>query len=215
MTTKTATPPHGDFQENDLEREVASVYRNHFRELLAYAVHLVRGPDIAQDAVQEAFLRYFVERRYGRSVDNPRAWLYRVVHNYLLDRQSSATAKREAPWEDAGAILDESPNPEAELAQAQAAEQLTSLLSGRELLCVRLRAEGFSYDEAAEIMGIRPGTVSALLTRAHKKLRMANGNCRGLRARTLEALYFLLRKEPPDSPRHRHADPLPECEAPV
>jgi DNA-directed RNA polymerase specialized sigma24 family protein len=41
--------------------------------------------------------------------------------------------------------------------------------------CVRLRTEDLSYDEIAGVLGVRAGTVGALLTRAHDKIRKAVG----------------------------------------
>ena len=43
----------------------------------------------------------------------------------------------------------------------------------RELDCLRLRVEGFSYQEIAQVLGVRPGTVGALLPRVYSKLRDA------------------------------------------
>jgi DNA-binding CsgD family transcriptional regulator len=86
------------------------------------------------------------------------------------------------------------PGPEAMVEQAQMAEQITSLLTGREMECLRLRSEGSSYEEIAGILGVRPGTVSALLTRAHKKLLTPDGDRSTLRDRTVRALHFLFQK---------------------
>jgi DNA-directed RNA polymerase specialized sigma24 family protein len=65
----------------ELEQEVAALYIEHASRLLRYAETLARNQDMGRDAVQEVFLRYFAERRYGNVVENPRAWLYRVLHN--------------------------------------------------------------------------------------------------------------------------------------
>jgi DNA-directed RNA polymerase specialized sigma24 family protein len=45
--------------------------------------------------------------------------------------------------------------------------------------CVRLRMEDLRYEEIAAVLGLRAGTVGALLTRAHDKIRKAVGE--GLR----------------------------------
>ena len=50
-----------------------------------------------------------------------------------------------------------------------------SILSPRERECVQLRLEGFGYNEIADILRIRPGTVAALLARGLKKLRQNGG----------------------------------------
>src|ERR1700674_2388183 len=131
---------------------------------------MTKSRDAARDAVQEVFLRYFMERSYGRLVAHPRAWLYRVLRNYLLDRIDSAAVRREVGSENAADLPDRNHGPEDIVRHTQRANHLRSMLSPRELECLCLRADGLSYDEAAEVLGVRPGTVSSLLTRVHKKL---------------------------------------------
>jgi DNA-directed RNA polymerase specialized sigma24 family protein len=53
-----------------LEQELVCLYQEHAAALSRYAV---------------SFARYFIERRYGRIMANPRTWLYHVLRNYLLD----------------------------------------------------------------------------------------------------------------------------------
>ena len=66
-------------------------------------------------------------------------------------------------------------------------------MSDRELDCLLLRAEGLEYEEIAETMGVRSGTVGALLSRAQHKLRPSGESVsRGLG--TLEAIRFLFRE---------------------
>jgi RNA polymerase sigma-70 factor (ECF subfamily) len=178
--------PHGW-----LESAVVSAYESYSSELFAYATAIIHQHDAALDAVQEAFLRYFVELSYGRTVEHPRAWLYRVVRNYLLDRIGSAAAQRESPLPVGDRFSEPAPGPDVILQHAQLARSLVSLLSPREMECVRLRAENLSYEEIAAILKVRPGTVSALLTRAHKKLSGSGDDKYTLRHLTIAALHFL------------------------
>jgi RNA polymerase sigma-70 factor (ECF subfamily) len=183
--------PEWDSVPSEIERVVVAAYENYAAELFAYATSIIHGEDGALDAVQESFLRYFVELSYGRRVQNPRAWLYRVVRNYLLDRMGSAAVNREILMAETDEMAEPKPGPEAMVEQAQMAEQITSLLTGREMECLRLRSEELSYEEIAGVLGVRPGTVSALLTRAHKKLLTPDGDGGTLRGRTVRALHFL------------------------
>jgi RNA polymerase sigma-70 factor (ECF subfamily) len=176
---------------SDTERDVVAAYEKYSAELFAYATSIVHGEDGALDAVQESFLRYFVELSYGRRVENPRAWLYRVVRNYLLDRIGSAAVKRETLLAETDEVAEQKPGPEAMIERAQLAKRITSLLTGREMECLRLRSEDLSYDQIANVLGVRPGTVSALLTRAHKKLLAPDGDSRTSQSRTVGALHFL------------------------
>lgn len=178
--------------ETELECEVAALYSAHARELHRFAALILRQQDGASDAVQEAFLRYFAERKCGGSIENPRAWLYRVLHNYLLDRQAKAAIKREVASEDVVEPLDGAHDPEVRVARSQAARQIARDLTGREFECLLLRAEGLSYEEMATALGIRSGTVGALLARVRRKLLDVPGNDGSTRLGIAEALGSLL-----------------------
>lgn len=179
-----------------LESEVRELYSLYGSSLRRYAGALSRSPDSAPDAVQEVFLRYFVERSYGRQIGNPRAWLYRVLRNHLLDTRKTAESKHEVI---AGAIefvpgLPE--DPEATLHLSQTARHLLALLSAREREALALRHQGLSYEEVADVLGLRIGTVGALLARAYRKLREgAAGDRANFSLRTAQAIRSLLVQE--------------------
>jgi RNA polymerase sigma-70 factor (ECF subfamily) len=184
-------PPTGE-NRVDLDLEIATLHADCCEELVRYALSIVRNHDSARDAVQEAFLRYFVERKYGRTVVYPRAWLYRVVRNLLLDRMDKAAARQESAQENAADLADGTHGPEEMLRCAELADQLTSMLSPREMECLSLRADGLSYDEIGEVLSIRSGTVSSLLSRVHKKLREARTRQDG-RPGLIDGLSLLIR----------------------
>jgi len=90
---------------------VAATYDTHQRELFSLALRSSRDPAIAEEVVQEAFIRLIVEIGAGRSPDNMRAWLYRVIANLVVSGgRSAAVARRQL-----GALVktdvDEGPEP--------------------------------------------------------------------------------------------------------
>lgn len=155
----------------DIDLEVSEQYRLYGGELLRYATSLAGNPEVARDAVQDVFVRYFVDRRYGRLIASPRAWLYRVLHNCLVDRmRASATRKQEDP-ESLESLPAATADPEEAARDSETARTILSVLSPRELACLRLHAEGLTYDEISSVLGIQPGTVGALLARVRRKLQ--------------------------------------------
>lgn len=160
--------------------------------LLRYGAAISRDPELARDAVQEVFLRYFLERRFGREIENPRGWLYRVLRNHILDRLNSAQARWEVDAGEAEWAAAPGSDVDAHMLQAEAAREIRRVLTPRELECLRLRAEGLSYEEIASVLDIRSGTVGALLTRVYRKLR---GNSAGEdnTHRAAEALLYWAR----------------------
>ena len=59
-----------------------AIYAEHRLELLRYVHRLTRDVHLAEDLVQDAFLRLW---REPRPVDNPRSWLFRVCTNLVRD----------------------------------------------------------------------------------------------------------------------------------
>jgi RNA polymerase sigma-70 factor (ECF subfamily) len=194
LVEEDTDPVGGDGTPNgDLEQEVAGLYTEHAARLLRYAGTITRNRETGRDAVQEVFLRYFAERRYGSHVENPRAWLYRVLHNYLLDRLDRAAMRYEVSDEGADEVRDACVDAEVWLEQTQTAQEIASRFTPRELDCLRLRVEGLSYQEIAQVLGIRTGTVGALLPRVYAKLRDAAAEGIFLSENTVGAIGLLLR----------------------
>ena len=153
--------------------ETIQAYQLHAGVLLAYAHRLTRDDPLAQDALQETFLRYFLALMQCEDIRNARAWLHRVAHNYVCETLRSARVRTAVPLEDAGEerLRDERGMPGADRA-ADWIEAARQLLAPREWQCVQLRAAGFDYTEIATELEIRPGTVGSLLHRATEKLRI-------------------------------------------
>ena len=178
---------------SELDQEVVRLYREHAAALSRYAASFAQNQDSARDAVQEAFLRYFVERRYGRIIGNPRAWLYHVLRNYLLDWNRRVN-QREVIAENLDHMQSGQQNPERILQSSEIARELRSVLSEREFECLRLRAEGLDYAEICSVMGIRIGTVGALLSRVQKKIRRSTAENPMDAAGTAQAIDLLTEK---------------------
>jgi len=148
-------------------------YQLHAGVLLAYTHRLTRDDALAQDALQETFLRFFLALMQGEEIQKVRAWLHRVAHNYVCEILRSSRVRSAISLEEAGEerLRDErgTPGLDRTTEWIQAARLM---LAPREWQCVQLRAEGFDYTEIATELAIRPGTVGSLLHRATEKLRL-------------------------------------------
>lgn len=152
--------------------ETIQAYQVHAGAVLGYAHRLTRDDALAQDTVQETFLRYFLALMQDEQIQNVRAWLHRVAHNYVCETVRSAAIRKAVSIEDAGGdcFEDQRALPDA-VQNGDWLDAVRSLLAPREWQCLQLRAEGFDYTEIAAELSIRPGTVGALLHRATEKLR--------------------------------------------
>ena len=88
----------------ELSREVVGLYEAHAEILFRYARTLALDSQTASDGVQETFLRYWIARRNGKRIESAKAWLFRVLHNLLLDwRKQAAAAEQTGTDATAGA----------------------------------------------------------------------------------------------------------------
>ena len=72
-------------EKPNAEEVVTDFYVKLRPSLLAYVYHLVSSSRDAEDLVQVAFLQFFDYLRQEREIQNPRGWLYRVVHNLAIE----------------------------------------------------------------------------------------------------------------------------------
>jgi RNA polymerase sigma-70 factor (ECF subfamily) len=152
----------------------ATLVARHQDRLWAVALGVMRNPDDAADALQEAYISAF--RRAGTFRGDARVttWLHRVVVNACLDRLRSLKVRSAETLPD----LDRSPELAAEPADPVEAQQdraqivaaLGRLNADQRAALVLVDMQGYSVDEAAAILGCAPGTVKSRCARGRARL---------------------------------------------
>ncbi|GAB4116658.1 MAG: sigma-70 family RNA polymerase sigma factor [Sideroxydans sp.] len=66
---------------------VLNAWRAHEGELRGYLIHRMSDPHIAEDLLQEVFVKAMRQGKDFCSLENARAWLYQVARNALVDHQ--------------------------------------------------------------------------------------------------------------------------------
>jgi RNA polymerase sigma-70 factor (ECF subfamily) len=157
-----------------IEPLVLALYRPAFQ----LATMLVRDDTVAQDIVQEAFVRVWLSPRTPREISAFRPWLYKTVVNLVRDHH-----RRRNRWARLRFGRAESADPMdvAERNQWDAAlGNAIRALSRREQEAVYVRFfEDAPFDEVGRIIGVRAGTARVLVHRALEKLRERLGTSRG------------------------------------
>jgi RNA polymerase sigma-70 factor, ECF subfamily len=128
----------------------------------------------AEESSQEAFLRLYAELRDGLTIENPRAWVYRVAHNLGMDALASQARESNLSEAMMANIASNGRNVEDGLIEDEGMENLriaVKRLSKQQRLCLELRAEGLRYQDIAEVLPIRTSTVGEFLRRAIQQLR--------------------------------------------
>ena len=117
----------------------------------------------AEDAVQDAFVKYLEKRPRLSAPEDAARWLMRVTVNGCKDRLRSAYRRRSVPLTEELATS----GPE----ERQELEELLSLEPRDRLLIHLYYYEGYSTAEIAGMTGQREGTVRSRLSRVRAQLR--------------------------------------------
>lgn len=159
----------------DEAEDVARELPQHLPALRRYARALTGDVTAADDLVQDCAERALSRAHLWRRPGNMRAWLFTIMHNLNANnRRRAASRPRLAAVQD----VPEPSWPAGQLERLAANQTLAAIRqlseAHREVL-ILVAIEGMAYAEAAEVLGIPPGTVMSRLSRARDHLRQLTG----------------------------------------
>lgn len=154
------------------ERAFEALLRRYRRELLAYCRRVGSVGTSAEDTLQQALLQAWSAIRTGVEVRDPRAWLYRIVHNVAVSNQRRPLVIPVEVRDTAGA---NGADHEAEqrMAARDALAGLAALPDLQREVMVGTAVDGMSHEELASALGLSSGAVRGLIYRARATLRAA------------------------------------------
>jgi RNA polymerase sigma-70 factor (ECF subfamily) len=185
MAVAPARPTAAGMGPDPTRDSVARAALTHVDALYAYAHHLTRDPQRAQDLVQETFARCMAGANGFTPGTALKAWLFRILRNAFIDqrrREANSPVRAELELElalDLSAVhLAGSSHSDREVEQlrgivAQEIEAALQALPEPQRSVVLLDLEGFSESEMAEVLHCAPGTIKSRLARARAALRLA------------------------------------------
>jgi RNA polymerase sigma-70 factor (ECF subfamily) len=155
----------------DTSAEQAFVART-MDDVWRYCAHLL-GANLADDATQATYLRALRSMQNFRGDSSARTWLIGVARNTCLDERRSL-ARRTRLVERITAQPTERFRDHERPEEQQDLEQLIDGLGGdRRDAFVLTQVLGFSYEEAAELVGCPVGTIRSRVARARADLSAA------------------------------------------
>lgn len=154
-----------------------SVVASYYRELLRFLQGAVKDRDTAADLAQESYARLLAVQQSGEPIAEPRALLYRMARNLVIDQHrrnevrgthtplDAETAEHAAAALAAPAACE----PEAAAMSSQAVQALLAAIGALPLRCreafILHKFDGLSQAEVARYMGI-----SVTMVERHIKL---------------------------------------------
>lgn len=155
---------------SDLVAEIERIYRDRYVPLCRVATTVTGRVETAREAVQDGFARALAYRDDFRGEGSLEGWVSRIVLRAALDtRRRPVPAPLVLDGVDEGALLwaPELPHADRDPVLAAAVEGLPP--RQRQVVFFRYFAD-FTHAQIAELLGISPNTVAALLHQARTAL---------------------------------------------
>lgn len=142
--------------------------------LRRYARALLRDHDAADDLVQDCLERALVRLDNWRTEESPRKWLFTIMHHLFIDNMRKSSRRGEAAMLpiDADEALATPAMQTESVASREIINALQAISPDRRAALVMVAIEGFSYAEAAMMLGIPAGTLMSRISRGREELRV-------------------------------------------
>jgi len=153
------------------ERDVREAYAAHGAELYGFAIRSLSDRGLAEEAVQETFLRAWrAGERFDPEIASLRTWLFAILRNVVIDlgrARATRPGLAEGGTEPAVEPFDEA------LLAWQVEEALRRIGDQHRRVLVETFYRGRPYSEVAEELGVPEGTVKSRVYYGLRALRVA------------------------------------------
>ncbi len=141
--------------------------------LRRYARALLRDRDASDDLVQDCLERALSRLENWRSGENPRRWLFTIMHHLFIDqmRQSRRRSETMVASPEAAELVAQPASQLETVASREVFDALQAISPDRRAALLMVSVEGFSYAEAANILGVPAGTLMSRIARGREELR--------------------------------------------
>lgn len=140
------------------------------KSLRAYAISLTRDIHQAEDLVQETVLKAISRQEMFEAGTNLQAWLFTIQRNLFLSGRRKAQREVEDADGIHAATMISIPDQEDRLAVRDLNAALAKLPREQREALLLVSAEGLSYEEAAEALATKVGTIKSRVNRARSRL---------------------------------------------
>ena len=152
------------------ERDVREAYSAHASELYGFAVRSLGDSGLAEEAVQETFLRAWrAGERFDPQIGSLRTWLFAILRNVVIDLGRARAARPAVA--DEGIEVAVEPFDEALLAW-QIEEAMRQIGEQHRRVLVETYYRGRPYAEVADELGVPEGTVKSRVYYGLRALRV-------------------------------------------
>ena len=160
--------------EGSRHKRFKDVYDEVYPIIFKVVYRIVGHQDIAEDVVQEAFIRYFERMETIPDPDGAKYWLIRVSKNLALNYAKRKGRERRAYEKAARQPRTPQTSSEVEMMKEQSSEAVQQALEqvpeNLRMVLILKEYGNLSYKEIGDILGITEGNVKVRAFRAREKL---------------------------------------------
>jgi RNA polymerase sigma-70 factor (ECF subfamily) len=154
------------------EALIRTLFEEHGRAMLAYATRLTGERAAAEDIVQEALIRAWKNPdALVNGKGSVRGWLLTVIRNLVTDKVRARNARPKEVAESPTTVPTERDHADKVVNSMVVLDALDQLSDMHRSVLVEIYVRGQSVSEAAEALGIPPGTVKSRSYYALRALR--------------------------------------------
>lgn len=182
-------------EPDDLKRYFGERVEDCMGSLYSVALRLAKNRSDAEDLVAECVSKAWSAIGGLDDKSRFRPWIFRILHNcFISDYRKRSVRPTESSYDENASGADEQDvvsvllrqpdeflhwwgNPEKDFVNTLLGEDIMaairSLPESFRMTVLLINLEGFSYDEAAEILGVPPGTIRSRMKRGRTLLQKA------------------------------------------
>ncbi|MEO8823916.1 MAG: RNA polymerase sigma-70 factor [Ginsengibacter sp.] len=150
-------------------------YHHFYKNLLQFAFVLTRNKEVAEELVEDVFIKFWKNKKTAENIRNVKVYLYTATKNTCLNYLSSKAHKNITEPFDAINIEFASPlSPDQILIYRETFAKIKSAIETLPPRCKMIfkliREDGLKYKEVADILNLSTNTVEAQMTIAIRRI---------------------------------------------
>jgi RNA polymerase sigma-70 factor (ECF subfamily) len=195
ISATSASERAEQFQEADLVRQAqlgsheafSSLFAHYNQQICTYLLRLVNNPEVAYDLAQDTFLAAWQALPLMPVQMFFRPWLYKIATNKAVSWWRRDKQINWSPWEKQERISLAPAEFEEQVVLTDLIQRVLCTLPDVQRACLLLQSiAGFKIHEIAQILAMKPKTVSVYISRAREQFRqiytgLQNNDPQGLR----------------------------------
>lgn len=162
------------------EEAYRQIFHYYNKLLQPFAVKLTRSASAAEEVLQEVFLKIWSHRHKLAEVDDPKAYIIRIVSNESINYMQASVKHRHLGAEIPQTLADGAPSPEQSFSYRETEARLQHAIEQLPVACrqiYRMSREQYKrIPEIASELNLSHNTVKNQLVKALKSIRLHIGN---------------------------------------